>query len=161
MIVIGIDPGIRGALAALDDDGMTIVDMPFLKIKRGAKTKSIVDVRALCDDLGELSSSLHAFVEIAGSRPQQATASTSTVWMNYGRLLGCLETLGVPITEVSSKKWKKALGVPADKDGARFRASQLLPRYADQWPLKKHDGRAEAALIALWGWNSFLSEYKT
>jgi hypothetical protein len=41
--------------------------------------------------------------------------------------------------------------VPAAKDGARARASQLLPGAADQWPLVKHDGRAEAALIALWG----------
>jgi hypothetical protein len=47
--------------------------------------------------------------------------------------------------------WKKALGVPADKDGARARASQLMPENAWLWPLVKHDGRAEAALIAYWG----------
>jgi hypothetical protein len=41
--------------------------------------------------------------------------------------------------------------VPKAKDAARARASQLLPQAAHQWPLKKHDGRAESALIALYG----------
>jgi hypothetical protein len=44
-----------------------------------------------------------------------------------------------------------ALRVPAEKDGARARASQLIPAGASWWPLVKHDGRAEAALIALYG----------
>jgi len=43
------------------------------------------------------------------------------------------------------------LRVPAAKDAARARASQLLPHAANQWPLKKHDGRAESACIAYWG----------
>jgi hypothetical protein len=48
--------------------------------------------------------------------------------------------------------------VPAEKDGARARASQLLPQHAGHWPLKKHDGRAEAALIALYGWRQLFRE---
>jgi hypothetical protein len=57
----------------------------------------------------------------------------------------------VPITIVHPRTWKRALGVPREKDGARARASQLLPAHAHLWPLKKHDGRAEAALIATYG----------
>jgi hypothetical protein len=45
----------------------------------------------------------------------------------------------------------QALGVPKAKDGARAMASKLFPAVATQWHLKKHDGRAEAALIALCG----------
>jgi crossover junction endodeoxyribonuclease RuvC len=41
--------------------------------------------------------------------------------------------------------------VPAGKDAARARACELLPRLADRWPLVKHHGRAEAALLALYG----------
>jgi hypothetical protein len=41
--------------------------------------------------------------------------------------------------------------VPKAKDGARARASQLLPAGVQLWPLVKHDGRAEAALLALYG----------
>lgn len=39
----------------------------------------------------------------------------------------------------------------ADKAAARHRASQLWPGLADSFALVKHDGRAEAALIALHG----------
>jgi hypothetical protein len=39
----------------------------------------------------------------------------------------------------------------AAKDGARARASELFRGGAVHWPLVKHDGRVEAALIALWG----------
>jgi hypothetical protein len=42
------------------------------------------------------------------------------------------------------------VGAPAGKDGARARASQLIPSAAHHWPLKKHDGRAEAALLAFY-----------
>jgi crossover junction endodeoxyribonuclease RuvC len=170
MIVIGLDPGISGAVAILDDEGMNSFDMPILEIKRGTKTKRIVDACRLAEKLRGIDG--HAFVEIAGSRPphrrgkdgeevKEGVASSFSNGRNYGRIEGVIAALGIPITDVSPAKWKKDLRVPAEKDGARFRASQLLPRYADQWPLKKHDGRAEAALIALWGWNSFLSEYKT
>ena len=43
---------------------------------------------------------------------------------------------------------------PADKDGARARASQLLPWAAHQWARAKDDGKAEASLIALYGKNA-------
>jgi hypothetical protein len=55
------------------------------------------------------------------------------------------------MTLVPPRRWKSALQVPASKDAARFRASQLLPQAAHLWPLKKHDGRAEAALLAVFG----------
>ena len=43
------------------------------------------------------------------------------------------------------------MAIPKAKDGARARASELLPSYSHLWQRVKDDGRAEAALIALWG----------
>lgn len=45
---------------------------------------------------------------------------------------------------------------PAEKDGSRMRASQLLPGFASNWDRKKDDGRAEASMIALYGFNQGL-----
>jgi hypothetical protein len=53
------------------------------------------------------------------------------------------------------------MGVTKSKDGCRARASQLLPEAADQWPLRRHDGRAEAALIALYGARQLLAYSET
>jgi len=40
--------------------------------------------------------------------------------------------------------------VPADKEGATFRSSQLFPNCTQAWSRKMDHGRAEAAVIALY-----------
>ena len=62
-----------------------------------------------------------------------------------------IAALGIQVTHVNPRAWKAALKVPAAKDGARCRASELIHGGAAHWPLVKHDGRAEACLIALFG----------
>jgi hypothetical protein len=51
-------------------------------------------------------------------------------------------------TPPSARSWRWSFG--SARRSAR-RASELLPRFAGLWPLVKHDGRAEAALLALYG----------
>jgi hypothetical protein len=51
---------------------------------------------------------------------------------------------------VSPAKWKKALGLSADKGASRRRAIELWPERAQWFARVKDDGRAEAALIAYW-----------
>lgn len=76
---------------------------------------------------------------------------------SVGVVRGVLEALGVPVDEVAPNVWKPAMRVPAEKDKARARASYLLPSAAKFWPLKKHDGRAEAALIGLYAFQRGLA----
>jgi hypothetical protein len=54
-------------------------------------------------------------------------------------------------TLITPQTWQKAMGVSGGKDGARARAMELFPYQMDFFKLKKHDGRADAALIACWG----------
>lgn len=151
MIVLGIDPGICGAFARLSDDAPLVIhDMPILTIQRGAKKKREMDAHVL-SDLIENHLPDHAFLEQAWARPGEAASVSFTNGCNFGTVLGILAALQVPYTVVPPQRWKKALQVPAEKDGARARASQLLPQYASEWRRVKDDGRAEAALIALYG----------
>ncbi len=83
--------------------------------------------------------------------PKQGVSSTFRTGLGYGIYIGILATLLVPFTEIRARIWKQDMVVPADKDGALLRASELMPKYANLWPLKKDNGVAEAALIALWG----------
>ena len=157
MIVLAIDPGLSGAIAILGPslDDLVVHDMPVHVLARGGKAKRDVDAVELVSiiRLAELSGALdHTFVEQVGAMPGQGLSSTFAFGKGYGIVLGALAALSVPVTTVPPQRWKKALGVPAGKDAARARASQLMPRHAHHWPLKKHDGRAEAALIALFGW---------
>jgi crossover junction endodeoxyribonuclease RuvC len=159
MIIAGIDPGLSGAVALLDAASGAVVglwDMPTLELKRGGKTKRELDPHALAGALGRDRIG-HAFIEQVGAMPGQGVSSVFSFGKSYGVVIGVLATLGIPMSLVPPQTWKRSLGVPAAKDGARARASQLMPAAAHHWPLVKHDGRAEAALIATYGLRSLAS----
>jgi crossover junction endodeoxyribonuclease RuvC len=163
MLLCGCDPGLDGALAFMDPVTATalIHDMPTLLLKRAGKSKREVDAHTLARTW-RLARPDHVFIELAGAVPRvksegtnrkggQGVSSAFASGKGYGIIIGVLATLEIPYSIVASQVWKKALGVPAEKDGARARASQLMPTLAAQWPLKKHHGRAESALLSLYG----------
>jgi crossover junction endodeoxyribonuclease RuvC len=151
-LVAGIDPGLAGALFVLDPESLAgeALDLPVHALSRSRKAKRELDLAALVA-LIEARRPAHAFVEQAGSMPRQGVASSFAFGKGFGAVLGTLAALRIPVTLVAAATWKRTLGVPAAKDGARARASQLLPDAAHLWPLRCHHGRAEAALLALWG----------
>lgn len=153
MIIAGIDPGLGGAICLLSTEGaVAVFDMPTFALSRGGKNKREIDARQLAAILAGKGAIGHAFVEQVGAMPGQGVTSMFAFGKSYGIVLGILAVCGAPLTLVAPAVWKRVLRVPKAKDGARARASQLLPYAAEQWPLKKHDGRAEAALIAWWGY---------
>lgn len=152
MIVLGVDPGISGALAFFEVSAgrVEVVDMPT--IAAGTNSKRVVDEASLASCVENYRTLLaHAFVERVGAMPGQGVTSMFSFGRSFGVVLGVLAAFRVPVTLVQPQRWKAALSVPAAKDGARARASQLMPGFARLWPLVKHDGRAEAALIAYYG----------
>ncbi len=73
-----------------------------------------------------------------------------TVGVGFGVWLGVLSTLGLSYTRVRPAIWKRALGLGKDKEASRLRVQQLFPG-ADLRRKKDH-GRAEALLLAVYGW---------
>lgn len=147
--ILGIDPGLSGALALYDlsSGSLEIEDVPTFKVG-----KRLIDKYALARIVDNWSSRIHTvWLEQVGVRPGEGIVGAFTFGRGYGLLEGVCAANLLPIVDVTPAAWKRALQVPADKDAARMRASALMPREAHQWPLKKHDGRAEAALIALHG----------
>ena len=152
-MIVGIDPGLSGALFFLDPrDPATgkAVDLPVYLLTRGGKKKRELDVAGLIRLLVQHPLT-HAFIEQVGAFPRQGVSGVFAFGKTYGTILGVLACRGVPLTLVPPVRWKRALHVSKDKDACRARASQLLPQAAGQWPLRRHDGRAEAALLALYG----------
>jgi crossover junction endodeoxyribonuclease RuvC len=149
--ILGIDPGLGGALALLTSGGeLTVRDMPCFEIERGGKNKRQADTRALVDLIRRLRPT-YCVIERVGAMPGQGVTSMFAFGRVAGQIDGIIAALEIPVSYVSPQVWRKTLQVPAGKDGSRLRASELMPRYAEFWRLKKDDGRAEAALIALWG----------
>jgi crossover junction endodeoxyribonuclease RuvC len=135
----------------LDDGQMVLVrDMPTLTVDINKKSKRQVSPQLLADIINGLKPD-RAIVERPAARPGQGV----TAMFGFGRSLGVVEGvlagLNVPITYVAPSTWTKAMGKAAGKDASRQRAIELFPAMSDNFKRVKDDGRAEAALIALWG----------
>ena len=159
---IGIDPGLTGALALLEYNGewpklVEVVDMPIMAL--GTKSQQVNAV-ALTRQLQKWESEIKqvvslyklvAFVEQVQSMPGQGVSSMFNFGMGYGIIQGVVEALKIPVIFVRPAAWKKKAGLlHADKDLARTKAIQIFPE-ADL-NLKKHIGRADAILIAVYGY---------
>lgn len=160
--ILGIDPGISGAIVLHDaTTGETqFYDMPTVSNHRGAGGRSDVDGYALGMLVDSLKSQIkHAFIEQVGGIGKQSAANSFQFGLNTGIVHGILFANLVPITLVTPQKWKQFFNLKRGKDQtnaqfksmSRAKASSIMPAYANQWALAKHDGRAEALLIALYG----------
>jgi crossover junction endodeoxyribonuclease RuvC len=151
--IVGVDPGVRGGLAVITvDDGaaprlIDAIDIPVT----GTGAKERVDAIALRAWIATHKPQ-HAYIERAQAMPKQGVSSG----FKYGRAVGAIEaTLAcceIPMTLIEPSAWKKFHHLRGrDKEGGRQRALQLFPAQHTLLALKRWHGRAESALIALYG----------
>ena len=93
-----------------------------------------------------------AVLENVHSLPKQGVASSFCFGEGKGMWEGILAAYNIPVELVSPQRWKKEMmdGQGKEKSAARFKAMALVPQLADQLKLVKHDGRAEALLMAIY-----------
>lgn len=149
--ILGFDPGAAGALSFYNEEEMLIFDMPFYEITKGKTKRKRADFDSLCRIVSDQKPD-HAFIEKVSAQFGNGAASAFSFGWACCAVECAVIACKIPFTYVTPQKWKKDLDVPADKDGARYRASQLLPRFSHNWERKKDHNRAEAALISLWGY---------
>ena len=152
-LVIGIDPGLGGALALLTSDGvlLDLDDMPVLA--DGAAGRRAINAPLLAARVRAWGAG-QAFCELVGPRPGEGAVGAFGFGRSRGIIEGVLGTMGVPVDMVAPSWWKRRIGIPpgADKKNvARSEAIRRWPALADRFARKKDDGRAEAALIAVAG----------
>jgi crossover junction endodeoxyribonuclease RuvC len=151
--LVGIDPGLSGAVAVLATDGtlQALCDTPTLTLKTTCGTKQADDipgpVALLASSRGPQSPMSS---EEAPSMPGRGRRSRLTCGMGMGLWLGVLTALPLPQTRGRPQTWKRALGWGQDKEQARRRAMHWFPRAALR--RTRDHGRAEAFLLAWYGW---------
>ena len=153
MRICGIDGGVRGGLSIVSIENgnapalIACIDIPVA----GAGARERVDPIAIRDWVLAHRPE-HAFIERAQAMPGQGASSG----FKYGRGVGAIEAAimlsGVPLTVVEPSAWKKFHGLRGgEKEASRLRALMLFPAAAGMFARKKDHGKAEAALIALFG----------
>jgi crossover junction endodeoxyribonuclease RuvC len=155
-LILGIDPGLDGALAFVDlHTGALadVFDVPTLQLKN----KRELDEYRLGGLIDEHAARIvDAWIESAWPRPGEANTLSFAFGRNYGQLRGVVAANFIPLHDASPAGWKRSMGVTGDKDESRKAASIMWPAEAGRWPAKKHHGRAEACLIAAYGRRKFL-----
>lgn len=145
--VIGIDPGIAGTLALVSraEELIEVADMPILR--DGSAGRASVSAPLLAD-------------QMARWRAREVICEfVSTSSFCFGRSRGVIEgacaALGLPIRFLTPPVWKRLIGIPPGKDGAKDRSGGEAicrwPAQAGLFARVKDDGRSDAALIGLAG----------
>jgi crossover junction endodeoxyribonuclease RuvC len=151
-VVLGVDPGLKGALAFYDVDNgkLDVFDMPTYEVIRNGKTKRDVDA----DEVGRLVREHHpvrATVEKVGATPQMGVTSSFTFGEGYGVIRGVVAGVGIKLNKVNPQTWQRDMQARGSKRASRDRAAALFPSAAEMFARVKDDGRADATLIAAWG----------
>lgn len=163
MLILGIDPGLSGAMALYDPEGglLTVEDIPTLELLKAGKKRRTYDPYEIARWIDVMSPQIGlVMVEQVCAMPSRGVGgevrgmgaqSSFAFGEVFGFLKGVCTAHFLRVETVVPQTWRRAMGVKGGKDESRARASVLMPRSAETWRLKKHDGRAEAALIAMYG----------
>jgi hypothetical protein len=163
---IGVDPGLKGAIAIIDETGkISVQDMPIISYekgltkKRNIKHKTEYDVAVLKTlfqnhfSLGDCFISLEKMQALPPGYPIQATAGL--MWC-MGFVEGVCAITNHKYELVKPKDWQHSFEITKDKGDTKAQSYQIASRLFPEAELKGprgalKDGRCDALLIAEWG----------
>ena len=151
MKIIGIDPGLSGAIAILENNKViSIFEMPVMS--EGKKNKRQLNsaqlVKLLKDSISE-NEDVSVIVEQVNAMPGQGVTSMFNFGQTFGAIKGVCAALGLPIFFVRPSKWKKHFElINSSKDASRTKVIEMYPSISSRLTKKKDVNKADAILIA-------------
>ena len=151
MKIIGIDPGLSGAIAVLENNKvLNIFDIPVMS--EGKKNKRQLNSALLVNLLREninKEEEVAVVVEQVNAMPGQGVTSMFNFGQTFGALKGICAALELPIFFVRPSKWKKYFElINSSKDASRTKAIEMYPKLSNQLSKKKDVNKSDAILIA-------------
>ena len=140
MKIIGIDPGLSGAIAILENNKVLhLFDMPVMS--EGKKNKKQLNsaqlVKILKDHITKSEESC-IVVEQVNAMPGQGVTSMFNFGQTFGAIKGICAALGFPIFFVRPSKWKKHFElINSSKDSSRTKAIEMYPSLSGDLSKKK------------------------
>jgi crossover junction endodeoxyribonuclease RuvC len=158
---IGIDPGLTGAISLIGNNGefKELIDMPTMaKNKAGGVVKNCVNARALHTILMQFAGSddlsIVAFLENVNAMPGQGVSSVFSLGDTFGSIRSVLACCNIETNLIAPQTWKKYFKIGKDKEVVRALAIRLYPEASEYLKRKKDHNRAEALLIARYGYKN-------
>ena len=150
MRIIGIDPGLSGAVAILDNLKIfDLFDMPIMA--EGKKNKNQLNSAQLVKIIRShilTNDDTFVIVEQVSAMPGQGVTSMFNFGQTFGAIKGICASLNLPIFYVRPNKWKKHFElINASKDASRTKVIEMYPSISDRLSRKKDVNKADAILI--------------
>ena len=160
MLIIGIDPGISGAMCFFQNGEITdVIDMPSMA--DGKKNKRQINSQQVFNEISERiinipRKEIIVVIEQVSAMPGQGVTSMFNFGQSFGILKGICSAMQLPMYFVRPAKWKKYFNlINSEKDASRTRAIEIFPYFSSHLSRKKDSNKADAILIASFFHNTY------
>ena len=163
MLIIGVDPGLSGAICFFEDGKiLDVVEMPTMT--EGKKNKRQVNGSQVYNEISTRikqidKKDIKVIIEQVSAMPGQGVTSMFNFGQSYGILKGMCSAMQLPMYFVRPAKWKKYFGlINTEKDASRTEAIEIFPYFSSNLSKKKDSNKSDAILIASYYYETFRDE---
>ncbi len=153
MLIIGIDPGISGAICFFENGEVKeILDMP--NMAEGKKNKRQINGPQIYNEISKRIINISkkevvVVIEQVAAMPGQGVTSMFNFGQSFGVLKGICSAMQLSMHFVRPAKWKKYFNlIKTEKDASRTKVIEIFPYISSQLSRKKDSNKADAILIA-------------
>ena len=163
MIIIGIDPGISGAICFFQEGKiMDVIEMPTMT--EGKKNKRQVNGSQIYNEISKRISEkekkdTRVIIEQVSAMPGQGVTSMFNFGQSFGILKGICAGMQLSMYFVRPAKWKKYYNlINSEKDASRTKVIEVFPYFSSKLSKKKDSNKADAILIASFYYETYKIE---
>ena len=160
MLIIGIDPGISGAICFFEDGQVKeIIDMPVMA--DGKKNKRQINGPQVYNEILKRINKFQkkdiiVVIEQVSAMPGQGVTSMFNFGQSFGVLKGICSAMQLSMFFIRPAKWKKYFGlIKTEKDASRTKVIEIFPYFSSQLSRKKDSNKADSVLIASFFYNTY------
>jgi len=160
MLIIGIDPGISGAICFFENGEVKeIIEMPTMA--DGKKNKKQINGTQIYNEIlvrvrDFSKKDIFVVIEQVSAMPGQGVTSMFNFGQSFGVLKGICSAMQLPMHFVRPAKWKKYFNlIKTEKDASRTKVIEIFPYISSLLSKKKDSNKADAILIASFFYNTY------
>lgn len=160
MLIIGIDPGISGAICFFENGQVKeIINMPVMA--DGKKNKRQINGPQTYNEILKRINSypkkdITVVIEQVSAMPGQGVTSMFNFGQSVGVIKGICSAMQLSMFFIRPAKWKKYFGlIKTEKDASRTKVIEIFPYISSELSRKKDSNKADAILIASFFYNTF------
>ena len=160
MLIIGMDPGISGAICFFENGEVKeIIDIP--NMADGKKNKRQINGPQVYNEISSRikntpKKEIVVVIEQVSAMPGQGVTSMFNFGQSFGVLKGICSAMQLSMHFIRPAKWKKYFGlIKTEKDASRTKVIEIFPYISSQLSRKKDSNKADAILISSFFHNTY------